>query len=152
MKKKPRDPDEGILAGGTLQIVLFRGILIGIATIIAQRIGMIVSPEMGVAMAFSTLILSRIIQTLPARSNEQTCFGVGFLSNKYVIAAMAVCFVLYSITLVPALRGIFSIPMTFGFRELGISFCLALFASIIMELKKLIFSKRKISIESMNIE
>jgi len=152
MKKKPRDPDEGILAGGTLQIVLFRGIVIGIATIIAQRIGMIVSPEMGVAMAFSTLILSRIIQTLPARSNEQTSFGVGFFSNKYVLGAMVICFVLYGVTLVPGLRGIFSIPMGFGFRELSMCFGLALSASVVMELKKIIFSKRRVSVESIDSE
>lgn len=147
MKKTPRDPDESILAGGTLQIVLFRGVLIGIATIAAQRIGMTISPEMGVAMAFSTLILSRIIQTLPARSNDQTSFGIGFFSNKYVLAAVIVCFILYSITLVPALRGIFSIPMEFGMREFGISLGLAALASFIMELKKVIFNKRNITIE-----
>lgn len=147
MKKTPRDPDESILAGGTLQIVLFRGVLIGIATIAAQRIGMTISPEMGVAMAFSTLILSRIIQTLPARSNDQTSFGIGFFSNKYVLAAVIVCFILYSITLVPSLRGIFSIPMEFGMREFGISLGLAALASFIMELKKVIFNKRNITIE-----
>ena len=35
MKRKPRDPKEGLFAGGTLQSVLVRGTLIGIAVIIS---------------------------------------------------------------------------------------------------------------------
>ncbi|WP_272865225.1 cation transporting ATPase C-terminal domain-containing protein [Clostridioides difficile] len=47
-------------------------------------------------MAFSTLILARIMQTLPAGSNNQTVIKVGFFSNKYVIGAVIVCLGLYS--------------------------------------------------------
>ena len=71
-------PNERILARGTLQAVLFRGSIIGIVTIIAQYIGMQTSPELGTAMAFSTLTLSRILQTLPSRSNTETIFKLGF--------------------------------------------------------------------------
>ena len=38
MTKAPRDPNESILAGGTIQAVLFRGTIIGIVVIIAQFI------------------------------------------------------------------------------------------------------------------
>ena len=72
MTKAPRDPNESILAGGTIQAVLFRGTIIGIVVIIAQFIGRQISPYVGTAMAFSTITLCRILQTLPARSNEYT--------------------------------------------------------------------------------
>lgn len=137
MNKPPRHPDESILAGGTLKAVAIRGCIIGIVTIIAQYIGLQVSPELGVAMAFSTLILARIMQTLPARSNNQTIVKLGFFSNKYVIGAVLICFGLYSLTLMPVLRGIFSIPTVFGLYELGICLGLALLSSILMELNKL---------------
>src|SRR5699024_9777044 len=54
MKEEPRDPNEGIFAGGTLKNVLFRGITIAIAVVISQYIGLSYSAEMSVAMAFTT--------------------------------------------------------------------------------------------------
>ena len=137
MKHKPRDPNESILAGGTLQQVLFRGIAIGIVTIIAQYVGRLNSEELGVAMAFSTLIISRILQTLPARSNGYTLLQLGIFSNKYVIGSIVVCFLLYGVTLIPGVRTLFSIPMYFGIKQFGICLGLALISTIFMELIKL---------------
>ncbi|MCB2523808.1 cation transporting ATPase C-terminal domain-containing protein, partial [Listeria monocytogenes] len=54
MNRKPRDINEGIFAGGTMRAVSRRGVLIGISVIISQYIGMQISPEMSVAMAFTT--------------------------------------------------------------------------------------------------
>lgn len=138
MSRKPRDINEGIFAGGTLTAVITRGLLIGIAVIISQYIGLQHSPEMSVAMAFTTLILARTLQTFAARSSQQTIFQVGFLSNKYVIGAVLLCFVLYSITLLPGVRGIFSIPSTFGWNEFLIAGGLALASVLLMEVIKFI--------------
>lgn len=138
MKKKPRKIDEGIFAGGTMRAVLTRGTLIGIAVIIAQYIGLQHSAELGVGMAFSTLILSRTLQTFAARSTTQTAIGAGLFSNKYVIGAVALGFVLYGITLLPFAREIFAIPVVFGFEEWLIAFGLSLGALILMEVLKII--------------
>ncbi len=136
MKNPPRHPDESILAGGTLKTVLFRGSVIGIVTILAQYIGLLESPEMGTAMAFATLTLSRIVQTFASRSNTETIFSLGFKSNKYALGAVGICLVMFSFTLLPFMRGIFSMPMSFGIISLGISLGLAIVASLIMELSK----------------
>ncbi|EUJ43175.1 cation-translocating P-type ATPase [Listeria riparia] len=138
MERKPRDIKEGIFAGGTMQAVITRGLLIGVAVIISQYIGLQHSPEISVAMAFTTLILARTLQTFAARSNKQTAFEAGFFSNKYVIYAVLVCFVLYGITVLPGAREIFSIPETFGLSEWGIAAGLALAAVILMELGKMV--------------
>lgn len=138
MERKPRDIKEGIFAGGTMQAVITRGLLIGVAVIISQYIGLQHSPEISVAMAFTTLILARTLQTFAARSNKQTTFEAGFFSNKYVIYAVLVCFVLYGITVLPGAREIFSIPETFGLSEWGIAAGLALVAVILMELGKIV--------------
>ncbi|MGG0717050.1 cation-translocating P-type ATPase [Robertmurraya massiliosenegalensis] len=138
MKKKPRKIDEGIFAGGTMRAVLTRGTLIGIAVIIAQYIGLQHSAELGVGMAFSTLILSRTLQTFASRSTTQTAIGAGLFSNKYVIGAVALGFVLYGITLLPFAREIFAIPAVFGFEEWLIAFGLSLGALILMEILKII--------------
>lgn len=145
MKKKPRNIDEGIFAGGTLRAVLTRGILIGIAVIIAHYLGLQHSEEMGVASAFSTLILARTLQTFAARSTTQTAIGAGFFSNKYVLGAVALGFVLYGITLLPFTRGIFSIPATFGFQEFLTAFGLALGALVLMEILKVLFRPKNMN-------
>ncbi|KAB7669332.1 cation-translocating P-type ATPase [Bacillus sp. B1-b2] len=138
MKRKPRDVNEGIFAGGTLRSVVTRGILIGAAVIVSHYIGLQHSEELGVAMAFTTLILSRSLQTFAARSNTQTIIGVGPFSNKYVLGAVGICFVLYLITILPFARGVFAIPATFGFNEWLIATLLAIGAVILMEISKII--------------
>ena len=60
MNTPVRDAKESILDKVTLKTILTRGSIIGIVTIIAQYIGMQKSPELGCAMAFLTLTLSRI--------------------------------------------------------------------------------------------
>ncbi|GGN94184.1 cation-translocating P-type ATPase [Saccharibacillus kuerlensis] len=138
MRRKPRDINEGIFAGGTLQTVITRGVLIGAAVIVSQYIGLQESPEISVAMAFTTLILARTLQTFAARSQVQTAFGAGFFSNKYVLGAVLFCFVLYAVTLLPGVRGIFSIPDEFGVNQWLIAAGLALASVILMEIIKVI--------------
>ncbi|KAF1301194.1 MULTISPECIES: cation-translocating P-type ATPase [Enterococcus] len=140
MQRQPRNPRTGIFSGSTFISVAYRGILISIAVIVAQWIGMQQSAELGVAMSFSTLILSRTLQIFPARSNTQTVIGAGFFHNKIVLAAVGFCGLLYAGTLLPALRGLFSIPADFGQTQFFISLCLALAAVILMELTKVLLS------------
>lgn len=139
MQRKPRDPNEGIFAGGTFASVVFRGVLIGTAVIISQYIGLGYSDEMSVAMAFTTLILSRTLQVFPARSNTQTSIGAGFFSNMYAIYAFIFCMALYGITMLPGVRSIFDIPADFGLEQWGIAAGLALAAVVLMELRKVVF-------------
>lgn len=138
MKEKPRDPNEGIFTGATMLAVAVRGALIGIAVIISFHIGLSHSANMGVAMAFTTLILSRTLQTFPARSNTQTAIAAGFFSNKPVIGAVLLGFILYGITIMPFSREIFHIPLEFGFNNFMVALGLALAAVILMEIFKII--------------
>lgn len=136
MRKPPRPLDEGIFAGGMRKAVLIRGTLIGVAVIISFYIGLSHSDEMGVAMAFTTLILSRTLQTFAARSNTQTAFQFGFFSNKYVIGAVILGFILYGMTVLPWTRSVFSIPSAFGIIDWLQAATLAFAAVILMELAK----------------
>ncbi|WP_217585876.1 cation-translocating P-type ATPase [Lentibacillus saliphilus] len=141
MKRKPRPTDEGIFAGGTLRTVLSRGTLIAIVVIISFYIGLSHSNEMGVAMAFTTLIMSRTLQTFAARSNTETSIKIGFFSNKYVIGAVGLGFVLYGITILPFARDVFNIPASFGFTDWAIATGLAVAAVICMELVKKLYRR-----------
>ncbi|MYL35803.1 HAD-IC family P-type ATPase [Pontibacillus yanchengensis] len=138
MERKPRPTDEGIFAGQTIQAVLTRGLLIAIAVTSSFYIGLSHSNEMGVAMAFTTLILSRTLQTFATRSNTQSAISIGLFSNKYVVGAVALGFVLYGITVLPFARDVFHIPAAFGLTDWGIAAGLALGAVIMMEIVKVL--------------
>lgn len=142
MARQPRDPNEGIFAGQTLVSVLYRGILIGAAVIVSQFIGLGYSDEMSIAMAFTTLILARTLQTFPARSNSQTAIGAGFFSNLYVILAVVFCFALYGLTVIPGIREFFAIPTDFGLTQWGIAAGLAAGAVVLMEVTKVIVRRK----------
>lgn len=142
MSRKPRNANEGIFSGDTLISVIYRGGLIAAAVTLSQFIGLQLSQEMGVAMAFTTLILSRTLQSFPARSNSQTAVQAGFFSNKAILGAVALSGILYGVTLLPAVRGIFSIPAAFGGIEFMIAFGLAVAAVIFMEVTKLFIGKK----------
>lgn len=141
MQRQPRDPNSGIFTGKTLTSVTYRGILIAAAVITAQWIGNQQSAEIGVAMAFSTLILSRTLQTFAARSNTQTSFQAGFFSNKMVTLAVVVCAGLFSLTLLPGLREVFAIPATFTINDISMALGLAVIAVVLMEITKMIIVK-----------
>ncbi|WP_101772634.1 cation-translocating P-type ATPase [Peptostreptococcus faecalis] len=148
MDVPPRDKDEGLLGGGTLQAILSRGVFVGAAAIIAQFIGLRMgSPEMGVAFAFTTLLLSRTLQTFACRSDFHSPFELGFFSNRTVIIAVGICFVMLGIVMLPFVKPIFGIPEAFSYREIGISFLLSLLAVVAMEITKKIrvarFTKNK---------
>ena len=136
MEKAPRQLNEGIFANGLMRVILIRGSLIGIAAIISQYVGQKTSPEMGVAMAFTTLILARTLQTFAARSNSQNILKLGFTTNKYVLMAVTFCLALYSLTTLPFLREIFSIPAAFGWSQMIVAAGLAVIAVISMEILK----------------
>lgn len=151
MKRAPRDPNEGVFSGRTLTSVAYRGILIGLVVIVAQWMGMQESAQLGVAMAFSTLIWSRTLQTLAARSDTETSWQAGVFSNKTVVLAIVVCSLLYGITLLPGLREVFAIPVTFTVQHIGLSFGLAVAAVLLMEITKVVITrKEKVTVVGVN--
>ncbi len=138
MNMPVRDSKESILDKETLKTIGIRGSIIGIVTIIAQYIGMKSSPQLGCAMAFLTLTLSRILQTFPSRSNTESIFKLGFNTNKYALGAVGICLVMLLATLLPFMRGVFAIPASFGLDSFIICSTLALISSLMMEVVKLI--------------
>lgn len=142
MNNKPRNINDGILSGGIGRIVILRGVIIGVVTIIAQYIGLKVSSELGTAMAFSTILLARIFQTIAARSDYYTSIELGFFSNKYVFGAMGITFIIYLLILLPGVRSILSIPYEFNIEMFFICLGLSILAMIIMEIEKLILRKK----------
>ena len=139
MSRPPRDMNEGIFGGGLFASVVVRGIIIGIVAIVSQYIGItLFSAAVGGAMAFTTIILARTLQTFSSRSNSQNMIKQGLLSNPYVSIAVLICLGLYGLTILPGLRAVFHIPEGFGLTHWGIATGLALGAIIAMEVAKFV--------------
>ncbi|MCL2378270.1 MAG: cation-translocating P-type ATPase [Defluviitaleaceae bacterium] len=137
MSRPPRPMNEGIFGGGLFASVIKRGVLIGAVAIASQFIGITwFSPALGGAMAFTTIILARTLQTFSSRSNSQTIFRLGLGSNPYVMGAVITCLGMYGFTILPGLRFVFHIPEGFALVHFGVAAGLAVGVVLVMEAVK----------------
>lgn len=93
MKNSPRDPKESIFSKGTPLFLGLNGVLIGVLTLIAFKIGEHIytgSLVHAQTMAFVVLSMSQLFFSLSMRSQEKSLFKLGLFSNKYLI--YSICF------------------------------------------------------------
>jgi P-type Ca2+ transporter type 2C len=90
------------------------------------------------SMIFTVLTLSQLAHVLAIRSERESLFRLGLLSNKPLFAAVALTFVMQLATLyVPALTRVFkTTPLTFG--ELASCVGIASLLFVAVEIEKLL--------------
>lgn len=110
MKRKPRSPKEGVFARGLGWKIVSRGLLIGIATLIAFIIAHKQHPEnleYAQTIAFATLVMAQLIHVFDCRS-ERSIFSRNPFGNLYLVAAVIVSAILMLIVIYsPPLQPIF---------------------------------------------
>lgn len=128
MKRQPRNPKDGIFAGGLGIDVVWQGVMVGLITLVAYFLGMIMAAhegglsftfaqllhmddewihQNGMTMAFLVLSMSEIFHSFNMRSRRQTIFKMGS-QNKYLIGAMLLSLVLSTVVIyVPFLANAF---------------------------------------------
>ncbi|MDQ0215067.1 Ca2+-transporting ATPase [Oikeobacillus pervagus] len=110
MKRKPRNPKEGVFARGLAWKVISRGFLIGITTLIAFMITYKQNPdhlEYAQTVAFATLVLAQLIHVFDCRS-EKSIFSRNPFGNMYLVWAVLSSFILMFVVIyVPSLQPIF---------------------------------------------
>ena len=88
-------------------------------------------------MAFAVLALSELVHVFNLRSNKESIFKVGLLTNKILLGAIAISASLMLIVLnIPVLHGIFEIS-SLTLREVGIVTLLSFAPLIVVEIFKL---------------
>ncbi len=90
MKRKPRNPREGVFARGLGWKVVSRGFLIGVATLLAFIFAYHSNPDnlaYAQTVAFATLVLAQLIHVFDCRS-EKSVFARNPLGNKYLVWAV----------------------------------------------------------------
>ena len=103
MKRKPRNPSDGIFAGGMGFDVAYQGILVSIVTLAAYFIGHFMeagvweitnSPD-GITMAFLTMSMAEIFHSYNMRSRTGSIFKLKH-HNFYIFGAMVASLLLTS--------------------------------------------------------
>ena len=148
MKRKPRDPKEGIFAGGMGFDVFFQGAIVTVLVMTSYIIGHYVesgawefvnSPD-GTTMAFLTLSMVEICHSLNMRSRRGSIFSMK-TSNKFLYGAMIVSLVLTTMVIeVPFLANAFDFT-PIDLHEYAIALGLAILIIPIMEVVKLVQRK-----------
>jgi P-type Ca2+ transporter type 2C len=114
MQKPPRHPQEGIFAHGLGIHIIWVGFLMGFVSIFTQAWSIETGHAHWQTMVFTVLCLSQMGHVLAIRSDKESIFIRGLLSNKPLLGAIVLTFALQMTTIyVPLLNPIFKTePLT----------------------------------------
>lgn len=115
MQRPPRPRLEGVFARGLGYKVFGRGCFIALITLLAFMAGVIYARFNGSAdldlartMALTTLVMGQLCFVFECRSEKYSPFELGFMQNRFLIAAVACSLVMQiGLLYLPALREIF---------------------------------------------
>ena len=148
MKQKPRDPKEGIFAGGMGFDVFFQGFIVTVLVLVSYLLGHYVesgvwefvdSPD-GTTMAFLTLSMVEIFHSLNMRSRRGSIFTLP-TKNMFLYAAMVASLLLTTAVIeIPFLAGLFEFT-PIDWNEYLIALGLAVLIIPIMEVVKAVQRK-----------
>lgn len=148
MKRKPRDPKEGIFAGGMGFDVFFQGIIVTALVLFSYVLGhrmesgvweFVNSPD-GTTMAFLTLSMVEICHSLNMRSRRGSIFKLNS-HNKFLYGAMLASLILTTAVIeVPFLASAFQFT-PIDLEEYAVALGLAILIIPIMEVVKAIQRK-----------
>lgn len=111
MDRPPRPPKESIFARGLGTKIAFRGMLIGVSTLMVFALSLGpwgMSLREARSMALATLVLSQLFHVFDARAEDRSFLEVGLLTNPWaVLAVMSSIAMLLSVLYVPWLSDLF---------------------------------------------
>jgi len=136
MHRPPRPPQESLFAHGMWQHMVWVGLLMAALTLVAQAWAYHTGSAHWQTMAFTVLTVSQLGHVLAIRSEKESLFSIGILSNRPMAAAVAVTFILQMATIyVPVFNPIFkTAPLSMG--ELAICLALSSVVFIAVEIEK----------------
>jgi P-type Ca2+ transporter type 2C len=94
MRRPPRPPGESVFARGLGRHILWVGVLMALVSLATGLWYSQIEPEIWQTMLFTTLTLSQLAHVMAIRSGDESLFSVGLLSNKPLLWAVAITFVL----------------------------------------------------------
>jgi Ca2+-transporting ATPase len=136
MQRPPRPPDESIFAGGLWQHILWVGLLMGGVSLATEMWAYTTNVEQWQTMVFTVLTLSQMGNVLTIRSERDSFFQRGPLSNLWLLGAVLLTFALQMATIyVPFLHPIFhTMPLTMN--QLSLCLLLSTIVFVAVEIEK----------------
>jgi Ca2+-transporting ATPase len=147
MKRPPRNPKLNIFAEGMAIHILWVGFLMGAATIGMQAWSIHHQNSHWQTMAFTTLCFSQMGHVMAIRSDKESVFKIGVLSNKPMLGALLITIALQlMIIYTPFFNDIFKTqPLTI--YELGITVLVSSIVFWAVEIEKVFKRKKQIKIK-----
>jgi len=138
MNRPPRHPGEGLFAGGLGVHALWVGLLMGGVVLGLQAWSIHVGDAHWQTMVFTTLCFLQLGHVMAIRSERESLFTQGLLSNKPLLASVAATVLLQLLTVyVPALNPVFK-TQPLSAKELIAVLVLSSIVFIAVEMEKLI--------------
>ena len=142
MKRPPRKPGETIFTKGMTIHILCVGLLIGMVTTATQAWAIKTGILHWQTMTFNVLCLVQMGHIMAIRSERQSLFKIGVFSNKPMIGALLLTFLLQLLVIyVPFLNEVFH-TQPLSFFELGITIAISSIVFWLIELQKWINRRR----------
>ena len=136
MQRPPYSPGENIFSRGLGRHVIWVGLLMGILCLgVGYRYWSLGDPNWQ-TMLFTTLTFSQMTHVMAIRSEHQSLFRVGLLSNKALSGAVALTFALQlALIYVPFLQSFFK-TTPLPAKDLGLAIVLSLVVFLAVEFEK----------------
>jgi Ca2+-transporting ATPase len=135
MKRPPRHPQENIFTGMWVQIIWI-GLLMGAVSIFTQAWSIRTGHAHWQTMVFTVLCLSQMGNVLALRSEKESVFSQGLLSNKPLLGAFILTFLLQMTTIyIPFLNPVFK-TQPLDIKELFITLGLSSIVFFAVEAEK----------------
>jgi Ca2+-transporting ATPase len=136
MQRPPRPPDESIFAHGLWQHMVWVGLLIGGVSLTSQAWAFHGGSESWQTMVFTTLTFAQLAHVMAIRSERESLFTIGVMSNRHLVGAVILTVLLQLATIyVPFLQSIFKTqPLTLS--ELFICCALSMTVFVAVEIEK----------------
>jgi Ca2+-transporting ATPase len=142
MERAPYEPGESVLSRGIARQIVWIGALMGLVSLGVGYWAWSVENGAWQTMIFTTLTLAQMGNALAIRSSRESLFKIGFGSNRFMLWAVVLTFVLQmAVIYVPFMQGLFNTqPLTA--LELGISLVFSTVVFWAVEMEKWIIRRR----------
>jgi Ca2+-transporting ATPase len=136
MRRKPYAPDENIFGRGMARDILWIGLLMGLVSLLAGYLFWRVDIAAWQTITFTTLTLAQMGNALATRSETDSLFSIGLLTNKALLGSVLLTFILQmGVIYLPFMNKAFdTVPLTAA--ELGFSLGLSTVVFFSIELFK----------------
>jgi Ca2+-transporting ATPase len=136
MQRPPRAPNESLFAHGMWQHILAVGLLIAGVCLGLQAWALNTENSHWQTMVFTVLTFSQMVHILTIRSETQPVWRLGLFSNRALLGAVLLTFLLQLATIyVPQLQPIFK-TQALTLAELGLCIGAACLIGVVVELEK----------------